>query len=223
MKRFLIFSIVVAMLVCTACFRSKKKASEGTTEQPSLIDQPVTETTLKTNPYYTYPINGMTPKEISDEIIRASLMVVEGESLDGFKKLLPVKVGSTTRESGLVLRFINDYDYSYSDANFIDNIEYMEVNAQEIGGKFSYNPSSNLKIYCMFEDNARAEEVYGYLAVYLETKYDIESDSRHESSWTMFAWGSNRNSVFTPLSKYQDRNTGFTVLEVMMPLETSTI
>ena len=212
MKRLLIM-VLSLMLCCSACSvlrdLSHSNKSSGTTSETTA---PVV------NPYYRYPLNQLTEDEIRNEILEIKKTCEQSQNISEFNKSLkhhPIKIEGL---SGYTLDFLDDNQYSYSDAALIDNIESIKVNVQEIGGNISFTPQSSIFFVCVFREKDRADKVYNLLAEDILQMYDVDIDSRTPGSdvWTMFV--ESKDNIIMPLSKYRNVNSGFYVVEILLPL-----
>ena len=221
MKKFCISFVTFCLLFSTSCTKPKnKKQVEITTPLTESTIKTTQETTIQDNPYYRFPVYDWSAEEIANKMI--SLSVITTTSYQEYKSQIKIQPVTTSYENGgYCYKFIDDYNYSYSDQKFVDNIQSIQLNFLEVNGQFSIGAEATVKIICVVRDESKANEIYTRVADYITSIINVETDKRDGEFWSMFA--SRGNNFFNAILKMKDRNSGFWIIEAEIPVINSAI
>lgn len=212
-----IVAICLILVCCTACMNTNKKQAVTNESGQAITESTVIETTV--SPYYAYPIHLMSADEIYNTILNMRELVINAQTINKFKTNLDANVISTEKQNGYLLKFIDDYNYSYNESNFVDNIETIQIIAQEQEGKFIIGSNAYIKVTCLFANDKKPKSLYEKFEAFLENYYILKNDHRGEAAWTMFTQkDQNDLNMYIPLMVYKNNNNGFYILEVELPL-----
>ena len=168
MKKFCISFVTFCLLFSTSCTKPKNKKQVEITAPltESTIETTTQETTIQDNPYYRFPVYDWSAEEIANKMI--SLSVITTTSYQEYKSQIQIQPVTTSYENGgYCYKFIDDYNYSYSDQKFVDNIQSIQLSFLEVNGQFSIGAEATVKIICVVRDESKANEIYTRVSDYI--------------------------------------------------------